>query len=320
MAKENSGEQTSQGQRKNGGAFSPGDWVDVVAPAASFKREELEAGIHYLESELGLRARVPADILDNDLFFANSDENRYQQLEAALMNRESKLIWCVRGGYGTLRLMPQIRKLKPKQNKVIVGFSDVTSLAWVATEVWGWKFIHGPHLDRMGQRGLLPIESADFKAILFAKKAKLVHQDLVPRNVHAKNAALIRGKFKGGNLVTLQSHLGSKWAPQKATGVLFLEESNERGYRIDRILTHMKQAGFFSGCKAIVLGDFIGGEEKDGRSLVQSVLDRFSNEISIPVFSGLASGHSVMNRPLAFGGNVEIRGGKSPQLQFSSLT
>ena len=98
-----------------------------------------------------------------------------------------------------------------------------------------------------------------------------------------------------------------------------MEEIGERGYRVDRILEHFKQAGIFNRAKAVVLGDFTGGEESDGKSRIPRILKRFANDLDIPVLSGVQSGHGSIQRPVPLGTKSVLHfGGTRPELICST--
>src|SRR5690348_1463591 len=108
--------------------IEPGAIVDIVAPASKCSNQELRRAIKALR-EMGLSPRAPKDLFARSVLFSNSDEQRLAQFKRAIYARDSRLIWCVRGGYGAIRLMPQIHRWpKPRLAKILLGYSDITSL------------------------------------------------------------------------------------------------------------------------------------------------------------------------------------------------
>ena len=110
----------------------------------------------------------------------------------------------------------------------------------------------------------------------------------------------LTGKLTGGNLCLLTCSLGTAWQTNPRDKILFLEDIDERGYRVDRMLTHLQQAQAFEGVKAIIFGDFVRGMEANGTSLIPPVLKRFAESTSIPIFSLPGCGHGAENFPLPF--------------------
>ena len=117
----------------------------------------------------------------------------------------------------------------------------------------------------------------------------------------------------GGNLTVLQSTLGTS-LQRRPTGMLFLEDIGERGYRIDRILEQLRQAGVLRNLKAILLGTFLGGAEADRSNLGPAVLERFAQSLPIPMLAGIDAGHGAYQRPVFLHTRAELRCGPDPQL------
>ncbi len=114
----------------------------------------------------------------------------------------------------------------------------------------------------------------------------------------------LEGRVIGGNLCLATCTLGTALQIRPQEKILFLEDVDERGYRVDRMLMHLQQANVFEGVKALIFGDFVKGEEKDGTSLIWPVIQRFAKEISIPTFQLPGYGHGSENFPLPF--NVPV--------------
>ena len=124
------------------------DIVDIIAPASNSPFHKLEEGISWVESA-GLIPRVPGDIIKTDVFFAAPLEIQLEHLKRALYS-DSKAIWCLRGGYGSMRLVPHLLKLRPpRKPKLLIGFSDITSLHLFFNQHWKWPTIHGRTISQM---------------------------------------------------------------------------------------------------------------------------------------------------------------------------
>ena len=233
---------------------------------------------------------------------SNTDDVRFKQLRDALLAKDSRAIWCVRGGYGANRLIPDLVKIKKPTGapKLFMGFSDITTLHTFLNSKWGWPTVHGPMVDRIGRGLILKPELKELHDVYFGTEKKVYYHDLKPMNDAARKAKSIRGVITGGNLMTLQSAIGTK-TPWKTEGkIVFLEEIDERGYRVDRLLEHLRQTGHFEKARAIVMGDFLGGNEVDDSNRVWPVIERFALQMKIPVLRGLQSGHGDLQRPVPF--------------------
>ncbi|HTY49384.1 MAG TPA: LD-carboxypeptidase [Steroidobacteraceae bacterium] len=299
------------------GAAAPilraGDIVDVVAPGFRCSDEHLERGVEFLR-RLELVPRVPPDLFGADLLCANTDAQRFAQLRRALWARDSRAVWCVRGGYGALRLIPRLLRLAPPAHpKLFVGYSDATTLHYLLNLHWQWPSLHGPLLDRLGAAAIREEERAELHAVLFGAGPQLRYTGLAPLNAAARRGAPVTGRVFGGNLTVLQSLLGTP-LQRRSAGILFLEDIGERGYRVDRMLEHFSQAGLLAGVGAVVFGTFLGGNEPDGRNLVRDVLERFAAAQRVPVFAGLDAGHGEYQRPVFLGSPARLLRGAQGEL------
>ncbi|MCD6039913.1 MAG: Muramoyltetrapeptide carboxypeptidase [Gammaproteobacteria bacterium] len=274
-----------------------GDSVNIIAPASRCTDKQLQELINLLES-WQLNCIVAEDIFGPDVFCANTDEIRLKQLVDALQNPITKAIICARGGYGSMRLIPELTKITPsKTAKLFVGMSDTTALQLYLQQRWQWPTIHGASApDRFS-----PASLASLKSILFAESEKINFTALSPLNHSAKENRIIQGCLIGGNLSLVQASIGTSWQLSGKDKIILLEDTGERGYRIDRMLQHLKQAHIFKEAAAILLGDFIGGKEPDGTSLIQYTLQCFADSCTIPVVQIKGIGHDYTNFSLPLG-------------------
>ena len=290
-----------------------GDTVDVVAPGFRCSEESLRQGLAFLRG-LGLTPRVPHGLFGRDLLCANADEARWRQLKRALLARDSSCVWCIRAGYGAIRLVPQLLRLRrPARDKLFVGYSDATTIHYLLNHHWGWPSLHGPLLDRLGAGTIQPQDLADLQGVLLEGLPRLRFTNLTALNPPARRRQVLRARVFGGNLTVLQSLLGTP-LQRRPRQILFLEEIGERAYRIDRVLQHLRQAAALRALKAVVFGAFVGGAEADGRNLILPVLERFAREQDFPVMMGVAAGHGERQRPLFFNTEAELHCGDAPQL------
>ncbi len=293
----------------------PGDLIDVVAPASRCALSDVRAGAEVLES-WGYRVRIPQRMYGPHPLFSNCDKMRLEHLTKALFSRESKAVWCVRGGYGSMRLLPELKKLKAPKAKIFIGMSDITSLNLFFQEHWGWPVYHGTMLASLAkttsavQKELRDFLSGDLTHITF--------KNLKAMNSKAKKSGVIRSEIVGGNLMTLQSSLGTPYALKASRKILFFEEVGERGYRVDRMLSHLQQAGALKNIKAILIGQMIGGAEATGQMVWKSVLADFAKASQVPVISDLPCGHGNFQRVLPLGARCELKLGAKPSLTVIS--
>lgn len=274
--------------------------VSLIAPSFPVPAEDVELTKQYLQNQ-GFQVTVPHDLLGEDLLCAHQDDVRFSHLQEALLDASIDVIWLLRGGYGLTRLIPSLLKMeKPKKEKLFIGFSDGSVLHQFLTQKWGWVSLHGPGANQLSRAKVSPFT---IDATL-----KWVHEGistystplLYPMNDAARQMRSLAGALTGGNLCLVTCSLGTPWQIESADKILFLEDIDERGYRVDRMLMHLDQAHVLENTKAIIFGDFVGGKEADGTSLILPVLRRFAQAARIPIFSLPGCGHGKENFPLPF--------------------
>jgi muramoyltetrapeptide carboxypeptidase len=299
--------------------LAPGDIIDIVAPGFRCTQEQLDGGVAYLK-KCGLVPRVPPNLFGEDLLCSNNDEERFAQLRKALYARDSRAVWCVRGGYGAIRIIERLQALKsPAKPKLLIGYSDATTLHQLLNLFWDWPSLHGPLLDRLGSPKFRDEERQELEGVLFGGATQVTFENLRPLNAAARYRNSIDSHLTGGNLTVLQSTLATA-LQRSPSGILFLEDIGERGYRIDRMLEQLRQAGVLKNLKAIVLGTFIGGAEIDGGNLGYAVLERFAQSLSIPMLAGIDAGHGTHQRPVFLHSRAHLRCGPDAQLTVFTPT
>ena len=276
--------------------MKPGDIVDIVAPASLGTVTGLKRAIRFVKG-LGLEPRVSGDIFGKDLFCAQSDEERFGQLKKALYAKDSKAIWGLRGGWGSARLLPYLAQLRPpSRSKIFIGYSDLTTLHMFFNSFWNWSTIHGSMLESLGAGSSKKSrEVLDLCRLIFGEVNLLEYKGLYPLNDLARSPGVLRGDLIGGNLTLIQTCLGTPWQISLEGKILILEDVNERGYQIDRMLVHLYQSGIFEGVRAIIFGDFVG---RENLNIWKYIREKFSQTLSVPMLRGLPIGHSRRQRPL----------------------
>lgn len=296
----------------------PGDVVDIIAPASHSPLHRFEEGVEWVKSA-GLIPRIQEGMIQTDLFFAAPLEVQLEQLKYALYS-DSKAIWCLRGGYGSMRLIPHLLKMRPpKRPKLFIGFSDITSLHLFFSQNWKWPVIHGRTISQMDRNLSDTPDRKLLTDIIYGKKSNYTFKNLIPLNGPALEKEVIEASITGGNLRIVQSSLGTDWELKAKRKILFLEDVSERGYSIDRMLEQMLQAKLIDkGLAAVVFGDFTEGKERDGGDLTIKALERFAEKVPYPVLRGLPAGHHhEHNFPVPFNTKAELKLGKAPQLHCS---
>ncbi len=165
--------------RKKWLKLEEGDSIEIIAPGWATSKANVKLAVKRLK-EWSLEGHVPKNLFGKDVICSNTDAQREQHLRSALKTK-SKIIWCLRGGYGSIRLLENLMKLKPPtQPKLVIGYSDITSLFGLLVHKWKWPVLHGPLIDGWGQKNLKPSDEKLLKKILLVKLPALNIQILFP--------------------------------------------------------------------------------------------------------------------------------------------
>lgn len=287
-------------------ALRKGDWVGIAAPSSPFDPEAFREGVAFLESA-GFRVRfLPGLTARSKGFLAGEDRGRAAELEILFRDPRVKAVFSARGGYGAQRLLdkldPEIFRTNPK---LFVGYSDVTCLLSFLVDACGLICVHGPLVTEMGclsgrsrRHFLRCLTKAEPIGPLPLERPKWI------RKGH------VRAPVVGGNLTTIAAGLGTPWALKTDGRILFLEDRGERPYRVDRMLTQLRQAGKLGSVAGLVLGRLDGLEqgEKAGRErkLMREVVYDNTAGLGVPVLWGVPAGHGGVNLAMPMGVLAEL--------------
>ena len=237
----------------------------------------------------------------NEQVFINP-KDKFEKLNKQLLSN-NKILWAIRGGYGIDKIMPFIIKnnYSKTSKKIIIGYSDITALQIYFAQKYDWKCISGCMLKDFLDNNKSEESKNAILNYLSGKSKYLKLTKLKPLNKIAKNSNKIEGKTTGGNLTSIQNGIGTTWQINTNNKILFLEDVNVDGFRLDRILNHLNNTGLLKNVKAIIFGDF--GNNKENLK----VLEHFANEINIPVFKTNEFGHQKTNLPFGINFNGTIK-------------
>ncbi len=264
--------------------------VRVVAPAGPVGLEDLARGVDLLCGR-GFTVQVAPGVSGRQGYLAGPDDVRLQDLQAALDDPEVDAVWFARGGYGTTRLLPHLSAEGMVQRpKLLLGFSDATALFAWACRFPSVRCLYAPSVQELAREGVCHMES------LWAA----VNGEEV--SVPGGGTVSAAGPFPiaGGCLTLCSVSVGTSWEPEVEGRWVFLEDVGEPLYRLDRMLTHLAQAGWFKRCEGLLLGGFTGLRE--GETYAQVVeLARHLAGPHAPVVWGLPVGHLKGKRTLPLG-------------------
>lgn len=280
-----------------------GDTVAVCAPAGPVPPEAFYEGLKVLES----RYRVAYDeaLLTKTGFLAGSDERRADELNRHLGNPDVRAIFCARGGYGTMRVLPHLDADALRRDpKVIIGFSDITALLAWSVAAARVRPVHGPVVTQLAR------VSEQDRAWLFALLEKPAVGNLVfctGQRVGHGGGGTVEGRLCGGNLELVTRLVGTRWQLDLGASIFFAEDIDERPYRIDRMCTQLKLCGALDGVRAVALGDFVDRHPAsvDGPT-ADDVLHERLQSFRIPGIAGCPIGHKSRNQAVPLGAACEL--------------
>jgi muramoyltetrapeptide carboxypeptidase len=278
----------------------PGDVVAVAAPASHVARGAWQAGVHILK-DWGFEVRCGPEVFEPRTWGAATDLLVARRFEELWLDPEVKAVIGVRGGYGSLKLLPHLNlPVLAAAPKRLVGFSDLTNLLWHLHHRLGLVTFHGPTVAHLPE--ITPAAREDFQRWLTAPGPR----DLTYPGLNVIHGGAAAGPLAGGNLTTLCHLVGTPFAPQLPGYILFLEDHNEALYRLDRMLHHLLLAGVFTGVQGVVLGGFTNCGSQEG---IAEVFAAALEPLRIPVLAGLPVGHQAANHTLPLGARAHLDAG-----------
>ncbi len=289
--------------------LKPGDAIGVIAPSSPFDLRALEKGVAALEKK-GFPVILADHLFAKKGYLAGADQQRASQLNECFANPNMKALLCARGGFGALRVLPFLDyDLIRRHPKIFIGFSDITALLVAFYGRCDLMTFHGPVATSLG---CAPSEtqSAFFNALSGASAFQL-------RSPHpvCLQPGVAHGPVIGGNLTTLCHLVGTAFAPNLSGHILLLEDRGEAAYRIDRMLCHMRLAGWFDDLAGLLLGTF-----KDCgpiESIYKIVKNIFKTQ-NIPIAAGFEIGHDAQNMTIPLGVGAELDASRG-WLTYASL-
>jgi muramoyltetrapeptide carboxypeptidase len=278
-------------------ALKSGDTVAVVASAAAIERAHLERGVNVLAS-MGFRVKVSERVLARAGILAGDDRDRASELQEYFADPEVKAIFSARGGYGCGRLLPILDfKAMAATPKIFVGFSDATFLLNALVDFSGIVSFHGPMVAMDFAKGLSPRSFEHLQGLL---NGKIDSFELDARETLHPGSA--QGEVIGGCLSVVVAMIGTPYEPRFDGRILFLEDTGEKAYRIDRMLVQLRQSGALGRVAGIVFGAIraIDGNEQETQLIARFAAEQTAG-LGCPVLYGIEAGHGTENFTIPFG-------------------
>ncbi|MBO5199015.1 MAG: LD-carboxypeptidase [Lachnospiraceae bacterium] len=285
----------------------PGDTIGLIAPSSPVAPERVDRCIALLES-MGYRVKAGEGLKQNlHEYLAGPDEVRAADVNRMFADPQVKAIFCIRGGYGSGRLMDKLNYDVIRRNpKIFVGYSDITNLSMAFYSLCGLVTYHGPMVSSNMLEHYDAYTRECFEGVLNMDEEYEYH--------NYDDAALVTltggkasGELIGGNLALLVNLLGTFYAPDVAGKILFIEDIGESLPRANRMFDQLFYTGIMDKVAGVLIGDFsdwsYAGEKE--YTMMDLIRERFTN-CGVPVIAGLSCGHCYPTGTLPMGAYCEM--------------
>ena len=294
-----------------------GDTVGIVAPASPPPDPAaVDRAAATLEA-FGFRPKPGKQVRARHGFLAGSDRDRATDLMAMFADKKVKAILCLRGGYGSARLLDRLDyEVIRRQPKIFSGYSDITSLHGALARKTGLITFHGPMLNSELSSEKLPefTRNSFFRTLMEAVPAGSLTEGCPEKNLAILRRGVAEGRLIGGNLSVLCASLGTPYAPDFKGRILFVEDIAEKPYRLDRLFTQLANAGVLAQVAGVAVGmktdctDPVAATAKEFRQTAADVVKERLGSLKVPVVMGLPFGHGPLNATLPVGALARLDG------------
>ncbi len=281
-----------------------GDTVGLINPSSPIEQADIDYARKELKA-LGLNVKLGTHLLDEYGYLAGQDVDRAADVNAMFADRSVQALLTMRGGWGCNRILPFLNYDLIRSNpKIIMGYSDITSLLLAIYARSGMITFHGP----------VATSSWNPFSVNYVKRLLLDAEPVRMQNPPSTRPQTImggkaRGQLVGGNLSVLSAMVGSAYLPDWENKILFVEEIGEDIYRIDRMLTQLKLAGILDKISGFIFAECTrceAGEGDEPSLTLNQVLSDWIRPLGIPAWYGSAIGHIRDKFTIPVGAEVEI--------------
>ena len=293
-----------------------GDTLGIIAPGSPPADAKLiDRGIAALE-KIGFKIKPGSGMRKRIGFLAGNDRDRAADLMQMFTDKKVNAIFTLRGGYGAARILPLLDYKTIRANpKILVGYSDVTSLHCALLIHAGLISFHGPLSVEFSQDRLQTFTvNCLLRTIMDVKPPGSICKGYDKKGVRVLRGGQAAGPLIGGNLSVLCTTIGTSYQPSFRGKILYLEDVGEAPYRFDRMLTHLLNAGVLQQVAGIAIGvnsgcvDTRAKTTREYRQTVEDVLIGRLTPLKVPVVTGLPFGHGHHNATLPVGARALLDG------------
>jgi muramoyltetrapeptide carboxypeptidase len=290
--------------------LQPDDVVGVVAPASAPPDPKAVDRVMAQVERLGFKPKLGRHTRARSGFLAGGDRERAADLMRMFTDRTIRGIFCLRGGYGTARLLDRLDyALIRRHPKVLAGHSDITALhCALATQARLVSF-HAPMLNEgLGSARFPTFSNHGFlRTVCEPEPAGSLCAGQNQATLSIVRRGVVEQRLVGGNLSVLVTTIGTPFQPRFRNRILFFEDVGEQPYRLDRLLTHLLNAGVLQQVAGVAVGmnrdceDPKSGKTREYRQSMADVLTERLRPLGVPVVVGLPFGHQPRNATLPVG-------------------
>ena len=290
-------------------SIKSGATIAVIAPAFPPDAEKLKQGIRYLK-DLGYHIIEGESLSAREKYFAGSDALRAEEINRFFADPHVDALFCARGGWGTLRILDRLDYAIIRQHpKVLVGYSDITTLQLAFWHKAGVPSVSGPMVAVEMGSGILPFTEQHFWGQIQNEAPDYTFKFDCQNEVQIWNGGRAKGRLIGGCLSMVAHQLGTPYMPDLQGQILFLEDVGEEPYKIDRYLAQLYQAGVFDQISGLILGQFIDCEDSNpsrAHISVRDILTDYFSGMTCPVVFNFPYGHGMRKFSMPIGAQAEL--------------
>ena len=281
----------------------PGDTIaliEIASPLRGDRTQKIETCSEALNN-LGFKVHIASNFNKEVKEFVGSDAERAEALMECFLNPDIKMIWCLRGGYGTGRILSFLDFEKIKQHpKILLGMSDVTALHIALNSLNSVTFL-GPlaadlFVPTKGEGSTFALD----QVLDLLSSNQMMGKEWTDPSIETIQGGKAKGQLVGGNLTLIASMIGTPWQIQTKDNILILEDVGEKPYRVDRLLFQLKNSGLLENCAGVILGAWTDCGD------VYPVLKEYFLSASYPVINGFPTGHISGQVTLPLSSTVEL--------------
>jgi len=277
-----------------------GDTIGIAAPASPFDRSRFQKGVRALE-ELGFKTYFRKDIYDQNRYFAGTEARRAEEFMELVERKGVAAIMFARGGYGSQRVIPFLDAAKiAEHRKPVIGFSDLTALLTFLRQSAGLPTMYGPVITQLAKNS----SGVNAEALTRALTSKGPLGEVPSKGAYVLKPGRAEGPIVGGCISLINSSIGTPYELKTDGAMLFLEDSGEKVYVLDRMLTQLRASGALDTVTGIIFGSLepLEGEPHDTDEMIKDVLADFKG----PIVKSFPAGHGEAFVTLPLGIRAEL--------------